>query len=192
MAEIDNVADAAMHQVVRTCKDVLMTSDPLRRTELITRAQHELAWATRCLVHEAREEHGVSLRRLAAAMGMSPATLTRQCTSGGPVVAVAATYEPPEVVVGFRTAGGADDAWQVLTAQQAADPLLRSAVVVHEGPLAYASPYAGATLELRTRLMTTAERAARVALQPLWHPRLGRRAVLLTPEVATTLRGPTA
>lgn len=168
--------DDAVQHVIEILESAQCVTDFTRRAVLVTEAQHQLAWALRLAAQDVVDS-GVSWRTLGPALGMRYAVLYRQCRSGGPVVAPEAGYMPAELVVGFRTRGGADDSWQVLTVEQAADPRLAHTLVTG-GPGAL-------DLTLCHRPVTAAELTPPPPL--LWHPALGRRGMLLSPPVVTAL-----
>jgi hypothetical protein len=96
--------------------------------------------------------------------------------------------------VGFRTVGDVDDRWRVITAEQAADPSLASAVfffdpVIPEGEV---RPFAHQRIELRYRFGTAdeLENLGPGRFYPTWHGEMGRRPIHLSEPVFEQFFGP--
>lgn len=175
-----NTTDEAVALVDDILTAVLFQSDPVTRVTQLAAAQHYLAWALRLALGDAYEPYdrdGNSWRTLAPSTGMPHNVLYRQIASGGGVVAPEVSYRPSEVVVGLRTRGGIDDAWRVITAEQVADQKLANTTIT----------YNEHTVELRHRPALEEERVGRIPLRPLWHPAMGRRALLLTEAASAAL-----
>jgi hypothetical protein len=186
--------DTCMGNVIELLKFAQAKSDPEKRAEIITRAQHFLAWGLRSAMAECQEA-GAAWRSLGPAIGMPHNVLYRQYRAGGPVVAAEPRYTPElQVALGFRTVGDVDDRWRVISEEDAADPNLKSATfffdpVVTEGR---PHPFAGRQLEFKyaTWPADAVDALGRGRPYPLWNPELGRRPIHMTEPVFDELFGP--
>ncbi|MGW4529169.1 hypothetical protein [Amycolatopsis sp. NPDC004378] len=183
-----------MDNVITLLKFARDKTDPEKRAEIITEAQHFLAWGLRSAMTECQEA-GAAWRSLGPAIGMPHNVLYRQYRAGGPVVAAEPRYTPEiQVARGFRTVGDVDDRWRVISEDDAADPNLKTATLFFDPVVTKGLPHPFAKKQLEFRYATwpaeALEALGRTRSYLLWKPELGRRPIHMTEAVFDELFGP--
>ncbi|MEV6611296.1 hypothetical protein [Kutzneria sp. NPDC051319] len=192
--ETRTTTDTCMSNVIELLNLAMKKGQPEKRAEIITEAQHFLAWALRSAMTEC-QEIGQSWRALGPKIGMPHNVLYRQYSAGAPVIATEPSYTPINVAVGFRTVGDVDDSWQLISVEDAADPGLKSVRIFFDPavtPGGTPSPYAQQDVEFLYAPAVPDDllRLGRAKPYPIWHPDLGRRPLHLAEAVFDELFGP--
>jgi hypothetical protein len=189
-----HTTDTCIANVITLLEFARDKTDPEKRAEIITNAQHHLAWGLRSALAECHEA-GAAWRRLGPTIGMPHNVLYRQYRAGGPVVAAEPRYKPElQVALGFRTVGDVDDTWRVISEDEAIDPTLKSAEIFFDPVVTPNSPHPFAAQRLEFRYATLPADAldtlGRGRPYPLWDPQLGRRPIHMSEAVFDELFGP--
>lgn len=185
----ESTTDQCLDNVIALLHHAKDNDDPVRRAQILTDAQHQLAWALRWAVTDCQQA-GQPWRTLGTKIGLPHGVLYRQVTAAGPVVAAEPHHNRQlRVAVGFRTVD--DDQLHVL--DQARATGLDSTTIFFdpaEGSNGR-SPYAQRDIEFYYEWwpITDLANLGRARPYPLWMPEFGRRPLHMTEDVFDELFG---